>query len=319
MPKLNDNINKKKNVKVHYIYKIHFLCGFPTGRYYLGKHTGKVDDAYAGSGNFCNAYYKKYGKIPGKTYIKEILEINPSKEVNCDREEYAIGELWKTDPLCMNLCPGGRGNENSGNQAAVKVSQYDIKTGELIKVWNSISEAEAALGINNISACCCRKRNIAGNWTWRYTSEGLQKINPKECLCAQARAVIQCDLQGNEIVRFDRIQDAVIATGVDKKSIQECCIHRRGTGKGFIWKYVDENYKRKCNTNFAKSGAKAVLQFDSNTNQIVAEYYSVNEAARQTGYKPGTITSMCRHLGKSKTNYYWRYKENYASGTQQNG
>lgn len=22
----------------YYIYKIHFLCGFPTGRYYIGKH-----------------------------------------------------------------------------------------------------------------------------------------------------------------------------------------------------------------------------------------------------------------------------------------
>ena len=141
MPKLNDNENKKK-VKVHYIYKIHFLCGFPTGRYYLGKHTGKINDSYAGSGNFCYAYYKKYGKIPGKTYIKEILEINPSKKINSDREKYTVGDLWKTDPLCMNLCPGGNANEHSGEQVSVKVSQYDIKTGELIKVWNSISEAE---------------------------------------------------------------------------------------------------------------------------------------------------------------------------------
>lgn len=263
--------------------------------------------------------YNKYGKILGKTYIKEILEINPSKKINNDREEYVIGELWKNDPLCMNLCPGGQASDNCGDNLAVKVCQYDTKTGDLIKTWNSISNAETELGINNIGACCNRKRRTAGEWTWRYTSEGIEKINPKECLWAQTRAVIQCDLQGNEIARFDRIQDAVIATGVDKKSIQECCIHRRRAGKGFIWKYVDENYKRKCNTNFAKSGAKEVLQFDSKTNKIVAEYYSVNEAARQTGYRPGTIASMCRHLGKFKTNYYWRYKENYACRTQQNG
>lgn len=84
--------------KIHYIYKIHFLCGFPTGRYYIGKHTGKkVTEKYAGSGNFCFAYYKKYGKIEGETYIKEILEINPSAEINNQRERDVLDTthcLW---------------------------------------------------------------------------------------------------------------------------------------------------------------------------------------------------------------------------------
>jgi hypothetical protein len=26
--------------KIHFIYKIYFLCGEPEGRYYIGKHTG---------------------------------------------------------------------------------------------------------------------------------------------------------------------------------------------------------------------------------------------------------------------------------------
>lgn len=47
---------------IYYIYKIHFLCGFPSGRYYIGKHkhTGDLsNDKYAGSGSFCKAYFKK--------------------------------------------------------------------------------------------------------------------------------------------------------------------------------------------------------------------------------------------------------------------
>ena len=50
----------------YYIYKIHFLCGFPTGRYYIGKHIhyGTLDtDKYAGSENFCKAYYKNTVKF----------------------------------------------------------------------------------------------------------------------------------------------------------------------------------------------------------------------------------------------------------------
>lgn len=49
-----------------------------------------------------------------------------------------------------------------------------------------------------------------------------------------SRAVIQYTLDGDEIQRFDRIQDAVIQTGISKKSIQECCVHRQKTGGGFI-------------------------------------------------------------------------------------
>ena len=51
---------------IHYIYKIHFLCGYPSGRYYIGRHShrGKTldNDKYTGSGNFCKDYFKQYGK-----------------------------------------------------------------------------------------------------------------------------------------------------------------------------------------------------------------------------------------------------------------
>ena len=86
-----------KGKTFHYIYKIIFLCGYPTGRYYLGKRTyhgeNLQNDKYCGSGNFCKAYFKKYGAVYGETYIKEILEINPSYEVNKIREKAIIGDI----------------------------------------------------------------------------------------------------------------------------------------------------------------------------------------------------------------------------------
>lgn len=304
MGRIKTKIEKKP--KVHYIYKIYFLCGFPTGRYYLGKRTGYVDDSYGGSGNFCKAYYKKYGKIAGKTYIKEIIEINPSKGINVKREEIIIGDLWKTDPLCMNQAPGGMTNKSCGDQKVHKVRQYDMYDGHLIKEWDSISEAESELGINNISRCCTRRCNLAGQWIWRYSSDDLDYVDPKDGYCKQARAVIQCDLDGNEIRRFDRIQDAVLETGVDKKSIQECCAHRRKRGKGFIWKYVDEDYVRPCNRDLAKCGAKPVIQYDLNGN-IIAEYVSLNAASKATGISNSAIRNACKD-GHICFNYIWKYK-----------
>lgn len=78
----------------HYIYKITFLCGSHKGSYYIGKRTSRSSpekDSYRGSGIFCKRYYDKYGII--NTYTKEILEVNPSKELNAEREAFWIGTL----------------------------------------------------------------------------------------------------------------------------------------------------------------------------------------------------------------------------------
>ena len=65
--------------KYFYIYKIHFLKGFPAGRYYIGKRVYKgkdiSNDKYVGSGNFCIAYFKKYRYLATDTILVFILNM----------------------------------------------------------------------------------------------------------------------------------------------------------------------------------------------------------------------------------------------------
>ena len=94
--------------KIHYIYKITLLCGKLSGKYYLGKHTtSNPKDGYTGSGRIVKDYFKKYGRKKNVTYIKEIIEYNTSMEINAEREKVIIGDLWETDPNCLNCCEGG--------------------------------------------------------------------------------------------------------------------------------------------------------------------------------------------------------------------
>lgn len=76
---------------------------------------------------FCKAYYKKYGKILGETYLKEIIEINPSEDINSLREKELIGNLYISDPLCMNMVAGGERIAIETNNSAKPVIQYDLK------------------------------------------------------------------------------------------------------------------------------------------------------------------------------------------------
>lgn len=50
-----------------------------------------------------------------------------------------------------------------------KILQF-TKSGEFIKEWQSMNEAERELGIahTNISICCNGKRKSAGSYVWRY-------------------------------------------------------------------------------------------------------------------------------------------------------
>lgn len=147
----------------YYIYKIHFLCGFPTGRYYIGKHIhyGTLDtDKYAGSRNFCKAYYKKYGKILGETYLKEIIEINPSEDINSLREKELIGNLYISDPVTL---------KKSNYKGKRKVSQYTMND-EYITTYNSIKEAADATESKwqSIQRVCSGQRKSTNNYKWKY-------------------------------------------------------------------------------------------------------------------------------------------------------
>ena len=78
--------------------------------------------------------------------------------INKSREAYLIGDKYKTDPLCMNLAPGGTG-DNLHTATAKKVVQYSL-LGDKIAEYSSQTEAAAAIGLTSgvISACC--KNNI---------------------------------------------------------------------------------------------------------------------------------------------------------------
>lgn len=88
----------------YYIYKITCTAGSFKDHYYIGQHkTTDLDDGYKGSGTLIINYYKKYPD----NYIKEILcYCKDEKELN-EREDFYVGDLYKADPLCLNLCAGG--------------------------------------------------------------------------------------------------------------------------------------------------------------------------------------------------------------------
>lgn len=253
---------KNKKQQIHYIYKITFLCGELENRYYLGKRTYNgtdiLKDKYCGSGNFCKLYFKKYGIIEGETYIKEIIEINNSREDNKNREVLIVGNLWETDPLCMNQRCGGdggliknhivseKGKKNISKSNSVPVYQFDLN-GNLIAKFESIKKASEITKVckTKIASCCMKQRLTSGGYIWRHEnkqipSEELEKIkyNTKFKSCNK-RPVYRIDKNGTKI-KYESVRDAGKQNGIRNSSIHAVCSGKRHTAGGYEWKFMEE-------------------------------------------------------------------------------
>ena len=52
-------------------------------------------DSYSGSGVIPINYFKKYGKILGETFLKEIISFSKDSLENCLNEELVIADKYK--------------------------------------------------------------------------------------------------------------------------------------------------------------------------------------------------------------------------------
>lgn len=94
-----------KQDKIHYCYLTEILT---ENHYfiYVGKHTFKsINNTYVGSGVFV----KSAKKNPNAKFIKHILSIQPTYELNAEFEELLVEEAKDKFECCVNIAKGGIG------------------------------------------------------------------------------------------------------------------------------------------------------------------------------------------------------------------
>ena len=250
-------------MRYHYIYKIILLKGKYQGYYYLGKHTTRdIDnlslDHYAGSGKIVRNYYNKYGKIEGETFKKEILEFNDSRESNNSREREIIGDLYKTDKLCLNLRNGGDGGgwepgmpawnkgkhptkEHLRHQSEAQnkpILQYDLE-GNFIKEWKSEKSIDEYYGGKSVNKAVIGKLTSCYGYMWqKKNGEIIQKIEPYKS--KRDKNICQYSKEGVFIKKWNSLAEAAKEYNVSTGAIFNA-IRKRNRCKysaGYMWKYA---------------------------------------------------------------------------------
>lgn len=244
---------------VYYIYKITLLKGELIGHYYIGKHkTDKEKDNYAGSGVIVKNYYRKYGKKKGVTFTKEILEYNPTEEVNNLREKEIIGDLYKTDKLCLNLKYGGEGGGwekgmtaiNKGKKAtpeaivhqaeAMKKSvlQYSVD-GAFIKEWPGEKDIDNYYGGKSINKAI-KKKQLGYGYQWRLKVGDDIQQNIGQYKDKQKVQIDQYTKDGVFVRSWNSMADAAKEYGVSIGAIYNAVVQRNRckSSAGYVWKYA---------------------------------------------------------------------------------
>ena len=112
-------------MKYFYTYRVDCTAVGWEDYYYLGKHvTDNLDDGYKGSGTKLHEYYKQYPEA----YTLTILEFySNNTELNI-AEQKLIGDLWKTDPYCLNRMPGGSSSPSFKGHKHTEYAKLCIST-----------------------------------------------------------------------------------------------------------------------------------------------------------------------------------------------
>lgn len=130
------------------------------------------------------------------------------------------------------------------------------------------------------------------------------------CEKETGRPLLLYDYDGNFIKEIHNIAATARELGVSYGTVYGVLEGDRKSTKGFQIKYKEsDDFPKKIEPyNSRQGGSYIVLQLDKDDN-ILNEYKSVNEAARQTGCDCSTISKVCRGKLKTHGGFKWKYKE----------
>lgn len=144
-------------------------------------------------------------------------------------------------------------------------------------------------------------------------SKGTHSLSGKEC--PVSRSVCQISIYGELIKIWDCISDVTKELGIDSSKISCVCRGQRATTQGYVWVYLEDydltkNYSRRPRAKNRTKGTKPVLLLDD-CNNIIQEFKSVNDAARELNTSSTEISRICSHKNKRKPRFNLKYKDEY--------
>ena len=153
-----------------------------------------------------------------------------------------------------------------------------------------------------------RSDNNVENLEWVTPSENTQHaVNTGLFKSGRTRAVIQYNLNGEQMATFESASEAARQTGGSQSKITMCCRRQRDSANDYQWRYYDDIQDvQKIEKKFITG--KKVAQCDEEGN-ILKIYPSFKEAARAVNGTSSAISRVCSGTNIRHKGYKWKLVE----------
>lgn len=170
---------------------------------------------------------KKYvHRIVAETFIPNINNFPEINHIDKDKTNNCVDNLEWCDK-----------NYNISYSLSRKIAQVDIKTGNVIKIWDSANQAAKYYNGSNLNILNVCKRinryNSAYGYFWRFADS---KNTFKDNKCK--KKINQIDPDTKSIINtFNSITEAAKCMNIDISAISAALNGKSKTSCGYIWKY----------------------------------------------------------------------------------
>jgi hypothetical protein len=152
-------------------------------------------------------------------WVMTVLQVVESLDELRDAEIKHIGNLWKTDNMCLNSQRGGNGVRKHSESSIARMRE----------VFNTNRESRVFKFHDNFSVSGIQrlKDNHTGSKNPMFGRKGKDNVSSKKVRC------IELDLV------FDSMATATRETNVPTQNISKVCSGKRRTAGGYHWEYCD--------------------------------------------------------------------------------
>lgn len=190
------------------------------------------------------------------------------------------------------------------------IEQIDIRTQEVINVFESVKSAAAALNISCASISRVLHGSLKSSVKKRYSWKKVvvEKIIVEEKQKTRNFPIEQIDIQtGETLAIFESILDACKKMNYHYDGISSVIRCRSKSFKGYFWRRLGSN--NKYIRNKSSTARIIVEQIDKLTGKTINTFTSITAASSSVKCSTCSI-SMCVHgKNKSAKGYIWRKKD----------
>lgn len=219
----------------------------------------------------CDKIYNALNKYGWEYFDHVVIRENLTKEEACELEKQWIW-LFKTANMSYNITDGGEGTagihrterhkqilrEYMSNRVvseeskrkmsetkralhigAKKIYAFDIRTKELVNVYNSVTDAAQAVGVagTNIAKAARGKRPSMGGFIWSYNPTINTSSSCYNGIKLEKYIKVYCyDLHGNFLRTYNSFKEAANSVGGTTRSLSAYSVDGSTSYKHHFWR-----------------------------------------------------------------------------------